>query len=156
MWGEASHMSGPVGGAMVGALYQIPAIAASFGARSLDFSYAARFVAHSAEELRSRSVVPGVVFSINFPQATEAETRGAAVSEMGGMHLTLGYAEVEGSEERRFRPQIGLATGGPAGSDTEAYLSNMITITPLLFDWTAHSLVEEMRGWGLSKEVGRN
>ena len=35
--GTSSHMSGTVGSAMMGALYGVPALAVSFGARSADF-----------------------------------------------------------------------------------------------------------------------
>ena len=31
----------------------------------------------------------------------------------------------------------------------------MISITPLMFDWTAHSTVEELKGWGLSHEIAQ-
>ena len=63
--GTASHMSGTVGGAMMGAMHGVPAIAASSGAPSRDFSYAAAFVADFVGVLRERPTLPGVVFSIN-------------------------------------------------------------------------------------------
>ncbi len=65
------------------------------------------------------------------------------------------WANQDGREERRFRPRIGLETGFPAESDTEAFMRDMITITPLLFDWTAYSVVDQLKGWALSHEVAR-
>jgi len=154
--GTASHMSGTVGAAMMGAFYGVPAIAVSLGARSMDFDYTARFVAEFAEQLKSRAPTPGIVFSINVPQATEAENGGVVVAPMGGIHLSFAYEEVAGdTDERRFRPRIGFESGAPAGSDTEAFLNDMVTITPLRFDWTAHDLVDELRTWDLSHKPMR-
>ena len=153
--GTASHMSGTVGGAMMGALYGLPSVAASLGG-GRDFDYSARFIASFVAELKQRPPVPGVVFSINIPRATEAEIAGVAVEKMGGSHLSFAYEELPGGgDERRFRPRIGLETTAPDDSDTAAFLGDMITVTPLLFDWTAYSVIDQLRSWGLSHEVAR-
>lgn len=154
--GTASHMSGTVGAAMMGAFYGIPAVAASLGARSMDFDYPARFVAQFVDELKRHPPVPGTVFSVNIPRATEAETAGVAVAPMGGIHLRFGFEEVPGeSGNRRFSPRIGQETDFPEGSDSEALAQDMITITPLSFDWTSYSMIDELTSWGLSHEIGR-
>jgi 5'-nucleotidase len=154
--GTSSHMSGTVGGAMMGAFHGIPAVAASSGAPGADFDYAARFVAKFVAEMKRRPATPGIVYSINLPKATEAETAGVTVAGMGGAHFTFGYQEVEGGEgPRRFRPRIALSTTAPAGSDTEAYLRNHISITPIGFDWTARAMIDQLKGWGLTASVPR-
>jgi broad specificity polyphosphatase/5'/3'-nucleotidase SurE len=100
--------------------------------------------------------MPGIVFSINIPQATEAEIAGVTVAKMGGSYLQFEYEELEeGPDGRNFRPRIGLGTSFPEGSDTEAFMGDMITVTPLLFDWTAHSVMDELKRWGLSPDVAR-
>lgn len=153
--GTVAHMSGTVGGAMMGALYGIPAVAASSGARSADFDYAARFVAGFVRELRQHPAMPGIVFSINIPRAIEAETAGVVVARMGGSQLTFGFDETVADGARTFRPRLGFASGAPAETDTDAFLRGMITITPLQFDWTAYSALETLKGWGLSQKVAR-
>jgi 5'-nucleotidase len=153
--GTASYMSGTVGGAMMGAFYGVPAMAVSFGARSADYDYAADFVAAFVEEMRQRPAMPGIVFSINIPRATEAETAGVTFAKMGGIHLQFAYEELPAEgDARRFRPRISLETDYPAESDTEAFMGGMITITPLQFDWTAYSVMDQLKGWGVSHEVG--
>lgn len=140
----------------MGAFYGLPAIAASLGSSGANFDYPARFVATFIEEMRRRPSMPGVVFSINIPRATEAEIAGVAVEKMGGTHLLFAYEESQaGPEQRTFRPRIGLETDAPAGTDTDAFLRDMITITPLLFDWTAYPALDEMKGWSLSHVVVR-
>jgi 5'-nucleotidase len=154
--GDLSHMSGTVGGAMLGGFYGIPAVAASLGTGRGGFDYAARFVAEFVEELKGRPAMPGIVFSINVPNVPEADIAGVRIVEMGGSYMRFNYDEVEGEGEgRHFRPRIESETAFPEGSDTQAFMANSITITPLLFDWTAKVLVDQLRGWGLTQQVGR-
>jgi 5'-nucleotidase len=154
--GTSAHMSGTVGGAMMGAFYGLPAVAASLGGRTADFDYSARFVAAFVDELKQRPALSGIVLSINIPRASEADIAGVTVAKMGGGHLTFAYEEVEDvGDDRRFTPRIGLATDFPDETDTEAFMRDMITVTPLEFDWTAYSVLEQLRGWGLSHEVPR-
>jgi 5'-nucleotidase len=150
--GTSAHMSGTVGGAMMGALYGLPAVAASYGARSDDYDYAARFVAAFVEEMRQRPAMPGVVFSINIPRATETETAGVTIAKMGGSHLRFAYEEIqEGPDGRHFRPRIGSETSFPAESDTEAFMRDLITITPLAFDWTAYAALNQLKEWSVEQ-----
>ncbi|MCH7564958.1 MAG: 5'/3'-nucleotidase SurE [Gemmatimonadetes bacterium] len=81
--GTVAHMSGTVGAAMMGALFGLPAVAASLGGRSADFDYSARFVARFVEELRKRPAVSGIVYSINIPKASEAEIAEVTIAKMG-------------------------------------------------------------------------
>ena len=68
----------------------------------------------------------------------------------------MGFEELpERGGDRRFRPRIGFETEFPDESDTEAFMRDRITITPLLFDWTAYSVLDQLRGWALSHEVAR-
>lgn len=150
--GDLARMSGTVGAAMAGAYYGIPAVAASLGGRSMDFGYAAEFVARFVEELRERPSRPGTVFSINLPAASADRIAGVAVRGMGGSYLRLGYQEVEGEEGARvFQPRITPEDTFPAGSDTEAFMEGMITITPLRFDATDREALDDLSSWGLDE-----
>ena len=155
--GYASHMSGTVGAAMMGALYEVPAVAASLGGRNRDFTYPAAFVAEFVREMKTKPAAPGVVFNVNIPNADASQITGVTVAPMGGITYTFGYEESEGEAgTRQFRSQIGLADSAPAGSDTEAFMAGQITIAPLLFDWTAHSVLENLREWNLDHNVDRD
>ncbi|MDE2943987.1 MAG: 5'/3'-nucleotidase SurE [Gemmatimonadota bacterium] len=156
--GEVSHMSGTVGGAMMGAYLGMPAVAASLGNPSGGFGYAARTVARFAAELRRRGVEAGVVYSINFPVGTAEDASGIAARAMGGQYIKVEYEEVtgdsteEGSADegvRVFRPRFERPDPYPAGSDSEAYGEGFITITPLRFDWTDRPTVDALEGWDL-------
>jgi 5'/3'-nucleotidase len=102
--GSVAHMSGTVGGAMTGAFYGLPAVAASLGAGGTDFDYSARFVAALVEELKQRPAMPGIVLSINIPNATEAEIAGVTIAKMGRSYLQFEYDELQdGPDGRNFR-----------------------------------------------------
>lgn len=153
--GTVSHMSGTIGAAMMGAFFGVPAVAASLGG-GRDFDYSARFVAAFVEEMKQHPPMPGVVLSVNIPAATESEITGVTVAGMGGIEFSFAYEEVEGGTgDRTFRPRLGRATDQPAGSDTEAFSRGMITVTPLRFDWTAYEVLDQLREWELSHEIGR-
>ena len=75
---------------------------------------------------------------------------------MGGKYLKIGYEEVgHEADGRLFRPSIGLETVFPEKSDTEAFMRDMITITPLQFDWTAYTVLDNLKGWDLRHQVDR-
>ena len=162
--GEVSHMSGTIGAAMMGAYLRMPAVAASQGGRPGGFEHAAGVVARFVAELRRRGPETGIVYSLNFPVATAAETRGIAARPMGGSYFRVDYEEVAGEPdeeaggaggERRFRPAFGPPDPIPSGSDTEAHNEGLVTITPLRFDWTDGPTVDALGGWDLDSLLGR-
>ncbi len=154
--GAAAHMSGTVGAAMMGAFYGLPAVAVSLGGPREEYDYPARFVAAFVEELKQHPAMPGIVLSINIPKASEAEISGVTVAKMGECYLRFAFEEVQDeSDSRRFRPRISLETNVTDESDTAAYMRGMITVTPLQFDWTAYSVLDQLSEWSLSHEVTR-
>ena len=161
--GEISHMSGTVGAAMMGAYLGIPAVAASQDSGPGEFEHAAGIVARFVAELRRRGPEIGIVYSLNFPAATAAETRGIAARPMGGSYFVIDHEEVTGDPgaevadaegERRFSVVFVPPETIPAGSDTEAYNEGLVTITPLRFDWTDRPTVEALEGWDLDALLG--
>ena len=152
--GDLGHMSGTVGAAMMGAYYGVPSVATSLGGQVMDFGYAAAFMARFVEELRRRPPLPGVVLSVNFPAATEDGIAGIAFGRMGGSYIQFGYEEAEPEDGVRvFRPRLSPGEAHPPGSDTEAFVQGMITITPLRFDWTDEEALRELAGWGLDHRL---
>ena len=148
--GEVSHMSGTIGAAMMGAYLRMPAVAASQGGGPGGFEHAAGVVARFVAELRRRGPETGIVYSLNFPTATSAETRGIAARPMGGSYFRVDYEEAsEGEDERLFRPVFGPPDPIPAGSDTEAHNEGLVTITPLRFDWTDLPTIAALEEWDL-------
>ena len=82
---------------------------------------------------------------------------GVTIAKMGGSIFKFEFEELQdGGDGRRFRPKIGrVETEFLDGSDTEAYMRDMITVTPLQFDWTAYPAMDQLREWELSHQVVR-
>ena len=151
--GNVSHLSGTVGAAME-AIYQgVPAIAVSQEAADTDYALAAAFVTRLVEQLERRGFPEGVVLSVNVPSGTAAELRGVTTVRMGGSYLrTTGYERQDGSDDRRptYRRLLERVSGFEPGTDSHAYEQGQITVTPLRFDWSDRSLVDELNRWGLT------
>ena len=153
--GDVGHMSGTVGAAMMGAYYGVPAVASSLDSRNMDFRYAAAFTARFVAELRRQPPLPGVVLSVNFPAETEDEIAGVALGRMGGSAVRFGYEEVEPEDGMRvFLPRFVPAETQPPGSDSEAFATGMITVTPLRFDWTDEEALLALEAWELDHRLG--
>lgn len=150
--GDLSHMSGTVGSAMQAVYRGVPAIAVSQGRGRGGFEFAAEFTARFVSTLKERGARPGVVYSINVPPGGAEALKGVAIRPMGGSYLTTdGWASRRTEEgEDGVAPRLRLQGGGPEGSDTKAFLDGHITITPLQFDWTDRSAIEELSDWSLS------
>ena len=151
--GNVSHLSGTVGAAME-AIYQgVPAIAVSQEAADTDYTLAAAFVTRLVEQLERRGFPEGVVLSVNVPSGTAAELRGVTAARMGGSYLrTTGYGRQDGSDDRRatYRRRLERVSSFEPGTDSYAYAQGQITVTPLRFDWSDRSLVDELNRWGLT------
>jgi len=153
--GEVAHYSGTVGAGMEAVGLGVAAIAVSQSDRR-DYEPAARFTARLARKLLSEGAAPGVLLSVNVPsfEGDGDETQPVVVAPMGGRFLKLrGFSNKEQDDgSLRFRARLGFNRDAPEGSDTAAFLSGAITVTPLRFDWTDSAELERVAGWGLGEE----
>ena len=146
--GNVSHLSGTVGAAMEGLYHGIPAIAVSQELSGVDTEASARFVSQIVKRYRSMTPLQGVVIAINIPSG---ELQGVAVRGMGDSYLkTDSYSlNQENGEEPYFEPErIRVESVNPS-TDTYAYQQGYISVTPLKFDWTAYSVIDEINTWNL-------
>ena len=146
--GNVSHLSGTVGAAMEGLYHGIPAIAVSQELSGVDTEASAKFVSQIVERYRSMKPLQGVVIAINIPNG---ELQGVAVRGMGDSYLkTDSYSlNQENGEEPYFEPErIRVESVNPS-TDTYAYQQGYISVTPLKFDWTAYSVIDEINTWNL-------
>ena len=49
-----------------------------------------------------------------------------------------------------FEPERTIVQSTNDSTDTYAYQNGFITITPLDFDWTAYSMIEDIETWDLA------
>ena len=146
--GNVSHLSGTVGAAMEGLYHGIPAFAVSQELSGVDTEASARFVSQLVKRYRSMQPLQGVVIAINIPSG---ELQGVAVRGMGDSYLKTGSYSLnqEDGEEPYFEPErIRVESVNPS-TDTYAYQQGYISVTPLKFDWTAYSVIDEINTWNL-------
>ena len=147
--GNVSHLSGTVGAAMEGVYHGLPAIAVSQEVTGVDADTSARFILQLVERYRSFGAPQGVVMAVNIPRG---ELKGVAVRSMGDSYLnTESYSPKSDSEGGSyFEPERTIVQSTNDSTDTYAYQNGFITITPLDFDWTAYSMIEDIETWDLA------
>ncbi len=147
--GNVSHLSGTVGAAMEALYYGTPAIAVSQEVRGVNTETSAQFIIQLINKYRRDGAPKGVVLSVNIPAG---ELKGVAVKPMGDAYLNMGnYSLKEESDNKAtYQQKLGLSKSQNKETDTYAYQSGYVTITPLKFDWTAYELLETISSWEIS------
>lgn len=147
--GNVSHLSGTVGAAMEGVYHGLPAIAVSQEVAGVDTDTSARFILQLVERYRSFGAPQGVVMAVNIPRG---ELKGVAVRSMGDSYLKTESYSPKGDSEvgSYFEPERTIVQSTNDSTDTYAYQNGFITITPLDFDWTAYSIIEDIETWDLA------
>ncbi len=142
------HYSGTVAAAMEGCVGGVPSFAIS-QIKSRDYSHAARFAAALARQIGLHGLPPGTLLNVNVPPGVP---QGAQITRIG--KRTYVAAVVEKLDPRgRAYYWIGgdeQAHEHVPGSDCDAVFDRqLISVTPLHLDLTAHELVEELKRWEL-------
>lgn len=146
--GDVSHSSGTVGAAMEGIYLGVPALAVSQEVRDVNTEHSARFAAQVVRRYQQQGAPEGIVISINIPGG---DLQGVAVKPMGDSYLqTAAYTVLErnGDSTTYERERI-IVPSTDTSSDTYAYQQGYVTITPLLFDWTASDFLDDVESWNL-------
>ena len=146
--GNVSHLSGTVGAAMEGVYHGLPAIAVSQEVTGVETGASAKFILQLVERYRTFGAPQGVVMAINIPSG---DLKGVAVRAMGDSYLMTDSYSLNGDSEGEayFEPERRRTQSTRDFTDTYAYQHGYITVTPLDFDWTAYSLIEDIESWGL-------
>lgn len=151
--GDDLAYSGTVAGAREAAMLGVPAIAVSLASKDdeADYGDAAAFAAQLVPVVLARTAWSRRVFlNVNVPNA---RPRGVRITSQGRReHWT-----VEERVDRTSRLQYWLKQGfgrsekepGPL-SDVGALRDRYISVTPLHYDFTAYTALEELLSWNLS------
>ena len=144
--------SGTVAGAREAAMMGVPSIAVSLASKDddADYSNAASFAAELVGiVLKKTSWSRRTFLNVNVPNA---KPRGVRVTSQGRRdHWTRVEERVDPASRVYYWIKQGLQ-GTPRGgsSDVQALRDQYISVTPLQFDFTAYSALEELQSWNLS------
>ena len=142
--------SGTVSCAMEGAILGYPAIAMSLASLNYEpenFVLAANFIAKFLPKIMKVALPERTLLNINVPVLDPEDIAGIAVTELGTRMFTDEY-------ERRIDPRgkVYYWMAGQLikvdqhdGTDINAIMNNMISITPLTFDITSHNIMPKLR-----------
>lgn len=151
--GDDIHYSGTVSAAFEGTVLGIPSIAVSvIGRGPYHFETAAAFVARLAQRVLDEKLPGDTLLNVNVPNVPPSEIQGVAITKMGKRHY--GDAVIENVDPRgRKYYWIGgteLDAEDIPGSDCNAVLEKMISLTPLHLDLTNFPAMERLARWKLS------
>ena len=147
--------SGTVSAATEAAIMGLKAIAVSLGTFvNPDYSAAARFARHLARKVLSHQLPPKCLLNVNVPAVAENKIKGVKITRQG----TAKFEEVlEKRKDLRGRNYYWLGGDFKYGeesedSDSAAIFHNYISITPLHYDMTNHSFLDQLREWDITLE----
>lgn len=147
--------SGTIGAAREAALLGLPAVAVSLQYHDPDvlfFETAARVGREVFERVRRNGLPPGALLSVNVPPVDYDDLQGWRVTRMGD----AGYSDLFHHEPPKGdRPGLyrnvgelwNRSTYEGDNLDDHALERDMVAITPLQTDQTAHDLLERLQGW---------
>lgn len=145
--------SGTVAAAVEGVIAGVPAIACSRVAPfdSDDFRHQAAFMARLAERIHAEGLPADILLNVNFPAADWADVRGVYLTRLGRRVYQDELVRRQDPQGRDYywiggQPPSGIPEHG---TDIWAVENNLISITPLSLDLTAHRLQEELKRWQL-------
>lgn len=148
--------SGTVAAAAEGALLGFPAIAVSMRqGLELDFHRAARMVLPIIRQLMDLGLAPGQLININVPDLTPGDPLGIRVVPMATRIMEDRFARHTAPDGRDYYWLLGdtfAAAQTDVQSDLDAIEERYISITPLQFDLTQYTQLEQLarHEWRLS------
>lgn len=147
--------SGTVSAASEAAMAGIPAMAVSVASCEMtDYGPSARISAYVARRILASKVPAFTFLNLNIPALKEDEIEGIAVTRLGVRKYTNVF---ERRVDPRGRPYYWM--GGEAldvdaerGTDAWALANNLVSVTPIQCDLTAHGFMEGLQGWNMRIE----
>ncbi len=146
--------SGTVSAATEGAILGVPSIAVSLTTFDKpDFRYSAKFARKLTEIVAEKGLPPGTVLNVNVPNVPEEEIQGVVVTRQGRSNWDDYY-------EKRLDPgkrEYYWLTGSLQILDKEedidqiAIKNKKVSITPIHYDLTNYSVINQLKSWDLEK-----
>lgn len=141
--------SGTVSAAMEGAFMAVTSIAVSI--TSFEENYyetAAIFITKLIKQIQNKFIPPYTVLNVNVPDMPIEEIKGIKITKLGVRKYNDFFEKIRlhGKSYYWFKGDI-IKIDNPADSDIFAIESNYISITPLHYDLTLYSFIDEMKTW---------
>ena len=142
--------SGTVSAAVEGAMHGIPAIAVSLVSYdSPDFSAAADFCCSLVEQFKAGKLPTFSLLNVNVPPGPAEQIRGVSVTRLGNIEYENAFEKRTDPHGRTYYWMAGTPVQGHNAADTDvaAIEQGRISVTPIHFDLTDYTLLDELRRW---------
>ena len=148
--------SGTVSCAMEGAMMGYPSIATSLASlrhEYEDFKFAANFVAELLNRLDAYKIPPKTILNINIPGLEKEDIAGISITELGSRMFTDAYEKRVDPRGKVYYWMAGELINEQENDTTDiaAVRNNKISITPVTFEMTRLSIINELEA-SLCKE----
>ena len=147
--------SGTVSAATEGTILGIPSFAVSLTSfeSNVDYSYAAKFSRQFALQVIERGLPNGTMLNVNIPPLPENEIQGIVITRQG---KSVWNDEFEARRDPGNRQYFWLKgelveLDEEEDIDQRAILNNKISITPIQFDLTDYKMIEQLKGWKITR-----
>lgn len=152
--GQDLTYSGTVTAAMEAAIYGLPAVAISLDSyNDSSFDAAAAFAAALTPVVVEKGLPPLTLLNVNVPALPREAIRGVLITRQGRREYLDVLIE---REDPTGHPYYWIGGDPPTGNTKEegtdlwVVARGYISITPIELDMTAHDLVDEVTGWGVT------
>lgn len=148
--GEDTLYSGTVAAATEGYLFGIPAIAFSLVRKGWDNLDAATRIARQVVEQQTRSPLAGqFLLNVNIPAVAYEAIQEIRVTRLGKRHPSepVVKSSTPYGEPVYWIGPVGRVSDSAADTDFGAIAQNAVSITPLRFDLTHYTQLEQVRAW---------
>ena len=146
--------SGTVSAAFEGAILGLPSIAVSLVSYdSDDYVFAGKVAVKIAEKLMEHGLPSGAILNINVPAVPEKEIKGIKTARLGVRRYAENYIKRLDPRGKPYYWLTGeaidddMANGDGMDTDITAVANNYVAVTPIHFDLTLHSYIENVNKW---------
>ncbi len=144
--------SGTVSAAVEAAMLGLPAMAVSLsGFENLDYSFAAEFSVKLARLVAEHGMPKDSVLNVNVPALPYEDIAGVAVTRLGASRFRDFFEKRVDPRGRAYYWLTGelQAVDNDPTTDVGALRANMVSVTPIHLDLTHHTLLSELKKWGI-------
>ena len=146
--------SGTVSAATEGTILGIPSIAVSLTTYGPpDFRYAAKFARKLASLVARKGLPEGTLLNVNVPPFPEKEIKGVVMTRQGRAvwNDTFDVRRDPANKEYYWLTGALADNDEGLGFDQSAIRSNFISVTPIHYDLTDYTMLDEKDRWGIEK-----
>ncbi|OOM10713.1 5'/3'-nucleotidase SurE [Clostridium saccharobutylicum] len=142
--------SGTVSAAVEGAIYGVPSIAVSMDVNyekdDEDYSKAVKWLMKVLNVAKEKYLKSDVVLNVNIPDLKDDDIKGIKVCKIGKATYNNEYVLVESNDEDKSYKLKGTRNNIEKDETDLYYLSKgYVTLTPLHFDFTNFSILEDVK-----------